>query len=1027
MRASQAGNANYLAATNVDQNFFVKAMQTITFAPLPGKSYGDAPFTVGATASSGLPVSFGIVSGPATISGNMITLTGIGTVVVRASQAGNTDYGAASNVDQSFTVAKTAQTINFSSLLGRAYGDTPFAVSASTTSGLPAAFSIVSGPASIAGNTVTLSGVGSVTVRASQAGNATYAPASNVDQTFTVAKASQSITFLTIPDRPFTTGTIALSATASSGLPATYAVVSGPASVSGSTLTITGAGIVTVKASQVGSTLYLPATDVTVSFTVSPNTAAPSSIAISKNWFYDNAAQNTEIGTLTAIDPDAGDVIAYSLVTGTGSTDNAKFSLIGNSLRKGSAAFNYNTQRTASIRIRATDLAGQFYEQAILLNLLPGSPFARFIPAGTSFIQSPNYVNAIFQVVGSTGTGRGLNYPRSFFVPSSPDYQPDLFQVFEGATTTSSTSPIAPNESYFQVGKISDVPSKVRTVILLDCSNSIALTDLTVIKNAAKVMVDSMFEEQEIAVYRFSGSVTKIQDFLGKSAANQATLKASIDTIVRGNASTNLYGSMLQMLSLPAWTETFTVNGIETGFLVALTDGADSSGSATKEQVIAKRDLDGKKIYTIGLGANVETQVLLDLQNTFYTSASNSGQLADAFGNIQRDIIDLANSFYRINYLSPKRVSNPLGIQRKMEVRLKNNTNTALDRMLSTPFISDTFTDQEPAMYINRTVEKLYGINNPEALSISSSVPSSASAITLFPPLDFSNFTWSIGNPALATLTPQGTIGERVIITPNGQNGTTTLTLTDTISNTVGAIGEYVKTITLIIGTGISLPPQTISFPTMADRVPTSPAFTITASASSSLPVSFSLISGPATVSGNTVTLTGSVGTVTIRANQAGNASFAAANPETRSFTVASSGVLLTNWASSSVLSGPNTAPTATPFNDGVENLLKYAFNMNPAGPDVSVLATGGSSGLPQIAVDSSGAEPVLKVAFLRRKGSGLIYTPQRSDTLGAFVAMTGTQTVTYIDAQWERVTVQEPAPPASAPSAFARVQVSLP
>jgi hypothetical protein len=208
---------------------------------------------------------------------------------------------------------------------------------------------------------------------------------------------------------------------------------------------------------------------------------------------------------------------------------------------------------------------------------------------------------------------------------------------------------------------------------------------------------------------------------------------------------------------------------------------------------------------------------------------------------------------------------------------------------------------------------------------------------------------------------------------------------------------------------------QTITFPAIADRVPTSPAFTITASASSLLPVSFSLISGPATISGNTVTLTGAVGTVTIRSSQAGNASFAAANPETRSFTVASSGVLLSNWASSSGLSGPNTAPTATPF------------NMNAAGPDVRVLTSSGSSGLPQITVDSSGAEPVLKVAFLRRKGSGLIYTPQCSDTLGDFVAMTGTQTVTSIDYQWERVTVIEPAPPATAPRAFARVSVGLP
>jgi hypothetical protein len=135
----------------------------------------------------------------------------------------------------------------------------------------------------------------------------------------------------------------------------------------------------------------------------------------------------------------------------------------------------------------------------------------------------------------------------------------------------------------------------------------------------------------------------------------------------------------------------------------------------------------------------------------------------------------------------------------------------------------------------------------------------------------------------------------------------------------------------------------------------------------------------------------------------------------------------LSSWTIAAGLSGENAAPDATPFNDGIENLLKYAFNMNAAGPDVRVLATGGAAGLPQIAVDSSGAEPVLKVTFLRRKGSGLIYTPQRSDTLGNFEAMTGTQTVTSIDSQWERVSVEEPAPPATTPSAFARVQVALP
>lgn len=86
--------------------------------------------------------------------------------------------------------------------------------------------------------------------------------------------------------------------------------------------------------------------------------------------------------------------------------------------------------------------------------------------------------------------------------------------------------------------------------------------------------------------------------------------------------------------------------------------------------------------------------------------------------------------------------------------------------------------------------------------------------------------------------------------------------------------------------TAVILPPQSITFPVLTARTTSSPAFNLTATASSGLPVSFNLVSGPATVLGSTVTLTGSVGTVVIRATQAGSTSFAAAAPVERSFVV---------------------------------------------------------------------------------------------------------------------------------------------
>ncbi len=76
--------------------------QTINLDPIADKTQGAAPFALTASASSGLPVQFTVISGPATVSGNTITLTGAGKVTVRVSQPGNADYNPAPNVEQTF-------------------------------------------------------------------------------------------------------------------------------------------------------------------------------------------------------------------------------------------------------------------------------------------------------------------------------------------------------------------------------------------------------------------------------------------------------------------------------------------------------------------------------------------------------------------------------------------------------------------------------------------------------------------------------------------------------------------------------------------------------------------------------------------------------------------------------------------------------------------------------------------------------------------------------------------------------------
>jgi hypothetical protein len=85
------------------------ASQTLTFAPPSTIPYDGLPLVLNATSSSGLPASFTLVSGPATLSGSNLTPTGAGIVVVRASQAGNGNYQAAPNVDATITVTSDYQ------------------------------------------------------------------------------------------------------------------------------------------------------------------------------------------------------------------------------------------------------------------------------------------------------------------------------------------------------------------------------------------------------------------------------------------------------------------------------------------------------------------------------------------------------------------------------------------------------------------------------------------------------------------------------------------------------------------------------------------------------------------------------------------------------------------------------------------------------------------------------------------------------------------------------------------------------
>ncbi|MBK7410005.1 MAG: T9SS type A sorting domain-containing protein [Saprospirales bacterium] len=102
------GNLVNFALTGETSNFggeLNSSFQAITFPQIPDKLISDPPFTLNASTSSGLPVIFEVVSGPAVVVGDIVTLTGeVGEVLIKASQPGDGSYDPAADLFNSFQV-----------------------------------------------------------------------------------------------------------------------------------------------------------------------------------------------------------------------------------------------------------------------------------------------------------------------------------------------------------------------------------------------------------------------------------------------------------------------------------------------------------------------------------------------------------------------------------------------------------------------------------------------------------------------------------------------------------------------------------------------------------------------------------------------------------------------------------------------------------------------------------------------------------------------------------------------------------
>jgi hypothetical protein len=176
-----------------------------------------------------------------------------------------------------FALAPLNQTITFGTLANKTLLQSPVTVSATASSHLPVTFSVttpaVCSSGGTNGATIALLAPGTCTVRADQAGNGSYNPAPSVSRSFIVSKANQTISFAGPSSKTLLQSPITVSATATSGLPVTFAsltaAVCTASGTSPATVTLLTTGTCTVSATQSGNAIYNPAPTVNRSFTVS--------------------------------------------------------------------------------------------------------------------------------------------------------------------------------------------------------------------------------------------------------------------------------------------------------------------------------------------------------------------------------------------------------------------------------------------------------------------------------------------------------------------------------------------------------------------------------------------------------------------------------------------------------------------------------------------------------------------------------------------------------------------------------------
>jgi hypothetical protein len=145
---------------------------------------------------------------------------------------------------------------------------------------------------------------------------------------------------------------------------------------------------------------------------LTPANQSPTNLALSNSTIAENQAINTVVANFSSTDPDTGNTFTYSLVSGTGATDNSLFSITNNQLTTNSV-FDFETKNSYSVRLRTTDQGGLFFERQLTIGVSNVNETPTNLTLSNSIVAENQVIGTVVGNFSSTDPDTGNTFTYS--------------------------------------------------------------------------------------------------------------------------------------------------------------------------------------------------------------------------------------------------------------------------------------------------------------------------------------------------------------------------------------------------------------------------------------------------------------------------------------------------------------------------------------------------------------------------------------------------------------------------------------